>query len=240
MDPLSGLFNIGGGIINNLMAGQRQEQAQAFNAQQASNQMAFQERMRSTAYQTSVEDMRKAGLNPMMMAGINTSAPSGAAASTGPAPVSDIGISSGLQTAMQAMKMNQELRNLKETEKNLQVDNMVKNEDVLNRAADTYQKMAGTLKTKGETKIINENFESAVNNALQAKNERPYLKSSIAEYLSPTARGMGELYKLIPPLRVNMSRGASGRDITSVDHGGGMSTTSTGSFDNRFNASFGR
>lgn len=39
------------------------------NVMTASEQMRFQERMRSTAYQTAVDDMKKAGLNPAMMYG---------------------------------------------------------------------------------------------------------------------------------------------------------------------------
>jgi len=40
--------------------------ANAASAEQARAQMAFQERMRETQYQTAVEDMKKSGLNPML------------------------------------------------------------------------------------------------------------------------------------------------------------------------------
>lgn len=52
---ISGIASIWGGA-----------QANAANAAMAREQMAFQERMRSTQYQTAVEDMRKAGLNPAL------------------------------------------------------------------------------------------------------------------------------------------------------------------------------
>lgn len=53
-----------------------------FQAAQTAQQMAFQERMRSTQYQTAVEDLKAAGLNPMLaysQGGAGT--PSGASAS---------------------------------------------------------------------------------------------------------------------------------------------------------------
>jgi hypothetical protein len=42
--------------------------ANAASAEQAQKQMDFQERMRATQYQTAMEDMKKAGLNPMLAA----------------------------------------------------------------------------------------------------------------------------------------------------------------------------
>lgn len=66
-----------GGAIGGLLGfvGQQQtnqknwdiaQAANAASAQQAQSQMDFQERMRATQYQTAVEDMQKAGLNPML------------------------------------------------------------------------------------------------------------------------------------------------------------------------------
>jgi len=70
---VSDVVNIGSGILG--FVGQQgtnqanigiAQAANAASAEQAQKQMDFQERMRATQYQTATEDMKKAGLNPML------------------------------------------------------------------------------------------------------------------------------------------------------------------------------
>jgi len=52
-----------------------------FQAQQVSAQNEFQERMANTVHQREVEDLKKAGINPILTVGSGAPAPSGSAAS---------------------------------------------------------------------------------------------------------------------------------------------------------------
>lgn len=70
MDPLVGAALIGG--AGQLLANEQ-------TAASAARQMRFQERMSSTAYQRAMQDMREAGLNPILAAKVGgASSPAGA------------------------------------------------------------------------------------------------------------------------------------------------------------------
>lgn len=87
----------------------------AFNAAEAQKNRDFQEKMRSTQYQTTMEDMRKAGLNPMLayqQGGAGT--PTGATASQGSIPVmQNKEIAALTATAQQAQIRNTEANTYK-------------------------------------------------------------------------------------------------------------------------------
>ena len=76
-----GALSLVGGILTNNANKDIAQQANQFSAEQSQKQMDFQERMRATQYQTAVDDLKTAGLNPMLaytQGGAGT--PSGSAA----------------------------------------------------------------------------------------------------------------------------------------------------------------
>lgn len=104
-------------IIGSIIAGAASliggERANSANSAQASRQMDFQERMSRTAHQREVEDLRAAGLNPILSAQRGASTPGGALAqmqnTVGPA----------VSTALEVSKTGAEVHVLRQKAKNL-------------------------------------------------------------------------------------------------------------------------
>lgn len=83
------------------------------NARQAQLQRDWEERMSSTSYQRAIADMKKAGVNPMLLfsKGVGASTPTGASASSN-SPGNPIQPFKGAASAKEALMLKSQLENL--------------------------------------------------------------------------------------------------------------------------------
>lgn len=246
MDPILGLVgSIGGGLINNFFAGQRQEDAQAFSREQAATAQANFRLNRQTAYQDTMSDMRSAGLNPILAYQRGaTSSTMGATPGVSAAPVHDVGIGAGVSSALAIRRQNAELENMKEQNALLKAQTAkteAEKNTELNRPANVE---ASTGQLKAQTGYTYGQLQSILADAMQSTSlanwmaENPKLTQALvvagfaggkaAELVKPftdAARG------LINPLTGN-SAGSSNRGAPTAPPG--SSSKSNQNFDNKY------
>lgn len=82
INPVSAIGNFASTAFSAFSSKKGEERANEQNIEQAQENRAWQERMSSTAHQREVEDLRKAGLNPLLSAHGGASTPSGSMATS--------------------------------------------------------------------------------------------------------------------------------------------------------------
>ena len=176
---------VGSSVIGGLFGMKGQKDANAANLAIAREQMAFQERMSNSAHQREVEDLRLAGLNPILSSKYGgASTPSGATAVMKNAyeGLAD-SIRSGVSSAAGAFKVEAELENLEQQNELLKAQtvnteaNTFKaaqegtklfqelpyNAPLKEQALETGKQTLNNLQTTG--KILNEDLSSAKSRA---------------------------------------------------------------------------
>lgn len=118
MDPVTGALigGIGSEILGGLFGSSAQKKANKTNIQLQQKQLDWQERMSNTEWQRGIQDMKAAGLNPMLaFSQGGASTPNVSAATVIPEDALGKSVSSAGRQAMQAMMLQQQAANVELT-----------------------------------------------------------------------------------------------------------------------------
>lgn len=109
---IGGGLNLLGGLANSMFANAANSKQMDFNARQAAIHRNWLERMANTAHQREVEDLRAAGLNPILSAtgGTGAATPAASAASVGQLHAPQFDFSSALQAYSMARDISRQDR----------------------------------------------------------------------------------------------------------------------------------
>lgn len=166
-----------------LLGGERRNRAQG---EQASAQMAFQERMSSTAHQREVADLKAAGLNPMLSVNHGASSPGGAMAD-----IQDT-ITPAVSSAMEAGKTAVAVPNVKADTHVKEASAKQVEAQTRNIEQDTLNKAAQNPNIAREGRLLEEQILKASTDTRTSVAQREHLSQLVQESITREYTNMHE------------------------------------------------
>lgn len=189
MDPITGGILAGGLTLGATILGNQQSK------EMSREQMRFQERMSGTAHQREIQDLKAAGLNPILSAlGSGASTPGGAMGS-----VNDLGagVSAGASTALGIREQNKnnqvkdaQIENLGQSDKKMSTEMALNNASAVSVARDAELK-------RMQTDVIKKTLPSMLK---KAKAEGDY--SEINQIMGIIKSGTSSASDLMPTIHL--------------------------------------
>lgn len=201
-------LTIGSSLLSGLGSFFGQRDANRQNLKIAREQMAFQERMSSTAFQRAYSDLKKAGINPILAAGKPASTPGGASA------VMQNALGAGVNSAVAAARTRHEIAQMKASVDNTKADTKLKEQQTENEKKNWTildhegVKRAFDSKTAYSAAQIALNNEAISSNDMQRSNEELRLFKEIyggdagvllraMNEMSPAAASAAGIFRLL-------------------------------------------